>query len=254
MSTTGQEEKASVRRYWEDRPCGSSHATAEQGSQAFFREVEETRYALEPFIPSFAEFERWRGRRVLEVGVGLGTDFTRFARAGAELSGIDLTEASVELVRTRLQQERLEADLRRADAEQLPYADQSFDLVYSWGVLHHTPDTARAVEEVRRVLRPGGEARVMLYSRRSWVVLGLWLRYGLARGRPFRRARELLAEHMESAGTKAYTTAELQELFAGFRTVELRRFVTPYDRRVGGPLARLAGPRFGWFVGIRAVR
>src|ERR671931_284854 len=121
-----------VHDYWQARPCGSSLTQAEPGSKEFFDEIEEARYRLEPFIPDFAEFERWRGQCVLEIGVGLGTDFVRFARAGARLSGVDLTEASIELVRRRLALEGLAADLGVADAEALPYADKSFDLVYSW--------------------------------------------------------------------------------------------------------------------------
>ena len=109
--------------------------------------------------------------------------------AGAEATGVDLTEAAVEAVRERLALEGLEAELRVADAESLPFGDGEFDLVYSWGVIHHTPDTERALAEVRRVLRPGGEARIMLYSRRSWVALGVWLRYGVLRGRPRQDAR-----------------------------------------------------------------
>src|SRR5919197_408151 len=105
-----------VRDYWQGHPCGSSLSQAESGSNQFFHEIEEARYRQEPFIPDFAEFERWRGRPVLEIGVGLGTDFIRFARAGARLSGIDLTEASIELVRRRLALEDLAADLGVADA------------------------------------------------------------------------------------------------------------------------------------------
>jgi len=105
---------------------------------------------------------------------------------------------------------------------------------------------------IRRVLRPGGEARIMLYSRRSWVALGVWLRYGVLRGRPQKSPTELLAEWMESPGTKAYTRAELDELFAGFSDVRCERFVTPYDRRVGGLLAARLSHRFGWFDGIVA--
>jgi SAM-dependent methyltransferase len=246
--------KDQVRAHWEADPCGGKLTRAEPGSAAFYSEVERTRYELEPFIPSFAEFDRWRGKDVLEVGVGLGTDFTRFARAGAKLHGVDLTQAAVDLVRRRLELEGLSADVRQGDAEALPFPDESFDLVYSWGVLHHTPETLRAIDEVRRVLRPGAEARIMLYSRRSWVALGVWLKYGLGRGRPQRSFTELLAHHMESPGTKAYTRAELEQLFAGLRDVRLTGFVTPYDRRVAGPLAQLAGPRFGWFVGISGRR
>jgi ubiquinone/menaquinone biosynthesis C-methylase UbiE len=253
MSGQLSEKKARVRRYWEAEPCGSKLATAEPGTKEFYDEIERTRYELEPFIPGFADVERWRGRDVLEVGVGLGTDFIQFARAGARLSGVDLTEASVDLARRRLELDSLAADLRVADAESLPFSDSNFDLVYSWGVLHHTPDTERALNEVRRVLRPGGEARIMLYSRRSWVSLGVWLRYGLGRGRPWHSMTDLLSHHMESPGTKAYTEKELERLFRGFSTVRFQRFVTPYDRRVGGPLADILGSRLGWFVGVVAT-
>lgn len=244
--------KERVRAYWQAEPCGTSTTAAEPGTREFYADVERRRYELEPFIPGFADFERWRDKRVLEVGIGLGTDFVRFVRAGADATGVDLTEAAVEAVRERLALEGLEADLQVADAESLPFADGEFDLVYSWGVLHHTPDTERALAEVRRVLRPGGEARVMLYSRRSWVALGVWLRYGVLRGRPFATPTELLARWMESPGTKAYTQRELDDLFAGFPDVRYERFVTPYDRRVGGPLASRLPRQFGWFVGIVA--
>ena len=246
--------KDEVRAHWEEDPCGAKLAQAEPGTREFYEEVERTRYELEPFIPAFAEFARWRDKDVLEVGVGLGTDFVGFARAGARLRGVDLTDAAVELVHRRLELEGRSAEVRRADAESLPFEDESFDLVYSWGVIHHTPNTRGALDEIRRVLRPGGEARVMLYSRRSWVALGVWLRYGVARGRPWRSWRDLLAHHMESPGTKAYTQTELESLFSGFADVRYTRWITPYDRRVSGPLANLLGPRFGWFVGITAVR
>jgi ubiquinone/menaquinone biosynthesis C-methylase UbiE len=249
-------EKRRVQEFWEAGPCGAKLVAddVERGSAEFYAELEAERYRLEPFIPGFAEFDRWLGKDVLEVGVGLGSDFVRFARAGARLHGIDLTEAAVALVRRRLELEGLSAEVTVADAEALPFADESFDLVYSWGVLHHTPDTQRALREVRRVLRPGGEARVMLYARRSWVGLGLWLRHALARGRPWHSLSHVIARHMESPGTKAYTPRELERLFrdAGFASVETVRFLTPYDRRVGGPLTRLTGDRLGWFAGVRA--
>jgi ubiquinone/menaquinone biosynthesis C-methylase UbiE len=246
--------KDEVRTHWERDPCGARHSTAAPGTAEFYEQTERKRYILEPFIPTFAEFERWRSKDVLEVGIGIGADFMRFARAGARLHGVDLTQAAVDLVDRRLELEGRSADIRRADAESLPFPDMSFDLVYSWGVLHHTPDTARAIGEVRRVLRPGGEARIMLYSRHSWVALGTWLRHGLAACRPWRSLSHVLGEHMESAGTKAFTQRELDELFLAFSDVRYTHFVTPYDRRVAGPLARVGGDRFGWFVGITARR
>jgi ubiquinone/menaquinone biosynthesis C-methylase UbiE len=242
-----------VRDYWQVHPCGSSLSDAEPGSKEFFDDIETSRYRLEPFIPRFAEFERWRNRRVLEIGVGLGTDFVQFARAGAKITGLDLTDASIGLVSCRLALERRDADLVVGNAEALPFADHNFDLVYSWGVLHHTPNTERAIQEIKRVLKPNGEARVMLYSRRSWVAVGAWTRYGLLRGRPWRPLAAVIAEHVESPGTKAFTQAELEDLFREFRRVSFTRWVTEYDRRVSGPLVRLGGGRFGWFVGIRAT-
>lgn len=244
--------KERVRAHWEANPCAASTASSSFGSREFFAEVERERYRLEPYVPAFAGFERWRGKDVLEVGVGLGTDFVRFVRAGAVATGIDLTEAAVDAVRRRLELEGLDARLLVADAEALPFDDASFDLVYSYGVLHHTPDTQQALREIRRVLRPGGEARVMLYSRRSWVALGAWLRWGLARGRPWHSISRVLAAHLESPGTKAYTGAEIEALFADFTAVSVVRNVTPYDRRVAGPLADVAGDRFGWFAGVVA--
>jgi ubiquinone/menaquinone biosynthesis C-methylase UbiE len=251
MSETTKED---VRSYWEAQPCGAKTATAALGTPEFFRQVEEWRYSVEPFIPEIARFDDAAGKEVLEVGVGLATDFVRFARAGASATGVDLTEAAVAAARERLAQEGLAGEVLVADAESLPFADESFDVVYSYGVLHHTPDPAGALREVHRVLRAGGEARIMLYSRRSWFALAVWVRHVLRRRRPWHSLTTALAQDLESPGTKAYTQAELERLFAPFAHVAYDRFVTPYDRKVAGPLANLAGRRFGWFVSITATR
>ena len=246
--------KDDVRGYWEAHPCGAKTADAAPGTPAFFREVEEWRYSVEPFIPEIARFDDTTGKDVLEVGIGLATDFVRFARAGANATGIDLTEAAVAAAHERLAQEGFEAHVLVADAESLPFDDASFDVVYSYGVLHHTPDPAAAVRDVHRVPRPGGEARIMLYSRWSWFALAVWARHVLRRRRPWHSLTTALAQDLESPGTKAYTQRELEELFAPFARVSFLRYVTSYDRRVAGPLAPLIGPRFGWFVAIAATR
>src|SRR5918994_2235194 len=149
VSTTssGVDQKGRVRDFWEEEPCGSEHAAAPEGSPEFFAEVERTRNELDPYIARFADFDGARGKQILEIGVGLGTDFIRFVRAGAIATGVDLTEHAVQLVRRRLELEGLEAEVRTADAETLPFDDASFDRVYSWGVLHHTPHTGKAVSE-----------------------------------------------------------------------------------------------------------
>lgn len=246
--------KERVQEFWEDTPCGSTHAVAHEGTPEFFDQVAQKRNELEPFIADFAGFEQTRGQRVLEIGTGLGTDFIRFVRAGADATGIDLTTHAIELVRYRLEQEGLNAELQTADAEQLPFADASFDVVYSWGVLHHTPDTQRAVAEAVRVLRPGGRLCVMLYARRSWVAFGLWIRHALLVGRPWRSLADVLASYMESDGTKGYTRRELTTMFANLDDLSLDHVATPYDRRVAGPLAAVTGRWLGWFIVIRGRR
>jgi SAM-dependent methyltransferase len=254
MAPPATTQKERVRGFWEAKPCGSAHAAAAPGTREFFHEVERKRGELEPFIGRYARFEDTAGRELLEIGVGLGTDFIRFVRAGANATGVDLTEAAVELVRRRVALEGLHAEVRTADAERLPFASESFDVVYSWGVLHHTPDTERAVAEAQRVLRPGGRLCVMLYGRRSWVAFGLWARYGLLRGRPWRTLSDVVANHMESDGTKAYTRRELEAMFGRLRDLRIEHVGTPYDARVAGPLARWTGRRLGWFVVISGTR
>jgi SAM-dependent methyltransferase len=249
--TISPDAKSTIQAYWERTPCGSKHASAPEGEPEYFAQVEKRRYELEPFIPRYADFEGSRGKRVLEIGVGLGTDFVRFARAGAKVTGVDLTEHSIELVGRRLELEGLDGDVRVADAEALPFEDGSFDRVYSWGVLMVTPDTLRAVREALRVLRPGGDLCAMVYARRSWVAFGLWARYALLVGRPWRSLADVVANHMESCGMKAYTEQEVRELFTGLEQLGIERVGTPYDRRVAGPLARLTGRRLGWFMVVR---
>lgn len=242
-----QTAKRAVRRFWEDAPCGVERAVAKEGSREWFAEIERRREQQEPFIGEFAEFASTGGKTVLEIGVGVGTDHVRFARAGADLHGIDLTERAVALVRRRLELEGLSSDLRVADAEALPFADESFDVVYSWGVLHHTPDTARAVAEAVRVAQPGARVCIMVYSRHAWVSYGLWLRRGPLRGRPTRSLADVLAHHMESPGTKGFTERELRAMLDGVTDLRIDKVATPYDRAYAGPLAAPTGRWLGFF-------
>ncbi|MBV9122529.1 MAG: class I SAM-dependent methyltransferase [Planctomycetes bacterium] len=264
--------KQQVHDFWQQASCGESLYLRGRDEEKFLHQME-TRYQLEPYILEFADFARYQGRAVLEIGVGLGADHQQFAEAGADLTGIDLTERAVRQVRDRFQLFGLHSDLRVMDAENLEFPEGSFDLVYSWGVLHHTPDTARAVREVRRVLKPGGEAKVMIYHTWSMVGLMLWLRYGLLRLRPWISWAELYSRYLESPGTKAYTVAEARQLFAGFRKVSISVRLTHGDlltseagQRHRGPLLRLAKkiwpravirrffPQAGLFLLIHAVK
>lgn len=254
MTASATETKEQVRSFWSRTPCGSWDATAPEGTPEYFAQIETRRYKLEPFIHRVAQFESARTTSVLEIGVGLGTDHVQFARAGAQVHGVDLTERGIALVRRRLELEGLASDLHVADAEQLPFADASFDYVYSWGVLHHTPDTRRAVAEAIRVLRPGGRICVMLYSRHAWVSYGLWLRHGPLSRRPFRSISDVLHHHMESIGTKGYTKREVRSMFGGVDPLRIEKVATPYDVEYAGGIARLSGRWLGFFMVIRGVK
>lgn len=250
-SPSAAETKREVQRFWDATPCGSWDATAPEGTREFYDQVEQRRYELEPFIHELAGFEQARGKTVLEIGVGMGTDHMQFARNGAVLSGVDLTEHGIELVRRRLELEGLQSDLQVADAEHLPFADGTFERVYSWGVLHHTPDTPKAIREAIRVLRPGGEICVMIYSRHAWVSYGLWLRNGPLSRKPFRSIDDVLHHHMESLGTKGYNTREAHRMFDGLQDLEIRKVSTPYDRLYARGFAPPTGRWLGFFMVIR---
>lgn len=221
-------EKQAVHDFWQRASCGED-LYLEGTARADYVEQARQRYQLEPYIEQFAAFELAAGREVLEIGVGLGADHQRFAEAGAVLSGIDLTPRAVEHVRHRLQLFGLQSRLATGDAEQLTFPPSSFDVVYSWGVIHHSPDTPRAVAEIHRVLKPGGVARVMIYHKWSMVGYMLWLRYGLLRGCPGTTLTEIYAKQLESPGTKAYTRAQARRLFSAFSQVEIRTVLTHGD-------------------------
>lgn len=214
-----EELKNRIHAFWNAASCGEKLYL--QGSdRAAFETQRQARYALEP-IPAFADFASFRGRKTLEIGVGLGADHQSLAEAGADLHGIDLTERAVAFTRARLELFGLKSHVAVGDAERLPFPDASFDAVYSWGVLHHTPNTPQACAEVMRVLRPGGSAKIMIYHKHSLIGLMLWLRYGLGTGRPWRSLDYIYLHFLESPGTKAYTYREARSLFPGARSVEL---------------------------------
>ena len=225
--------KQAVHDFWNAASCGET-LYLQDGD--YDRQAQE-RYRLEPYIHPFANFSASRGKRVLEVGVGLGADHEEFAKAGAILSGIDLTARAVEHTRQRLARLGLQSDLRVADAEHLPFEPATFDLIYSWGVLHHSPGTGSAVEEVWKALKPGGVAKVMLYNKWSVVGLMLWLRYGLIR---LRSLKWVYANYLESPGTKAYTKEEVGRMFGGFDEVKIEIVLTHADL-----LTSRAGERHG---------
>jgi len=255
-----QKEKKSVQQFWDTTPCGTGDINIEPETLEYFEAISERRNKLEPFIADYAQFNRWAGERVLEVGCGAGSDLLRFAKAGAHATGMDLSPRSASLAKTRLRLYNCQGDALVADAEQLPFKTDSFDLVYSWGVLHHTPDTKQAIKEVCRVTRLGGEICIMLYHRHSLVALQLYLMYGLFAFKPLRSLKDILANHHESPGTKAYTVAEAQQMFSVFKDVKIKVRLTPYDLRYGRDrylpkwVGKFIPQRLGWFMVIRGQK
>lgn len=236
MSTQKQE----VHDFWNAASCGEDLYLAGL-ERADYEAQARQRYELEPFITNFARFESTAGQRVLEIGVGLGADHQRFAEAGANLFGIDLTERAIEHTIRRMAAFGLTSQLRVADAESLPFQDEFFDRVYSWGVLHHTPATPKAVAEVWRVLRPGGRASVMIYHKWSMVGIMLWLRYALFGIRPWMSLDQVYSRYLESPGTKAYSVPAARKLFAQWSDVNISTVLSHGDLLNSGAGQRHSG-------------
>jgi SAM-dependent methyltransferase len=261
MSDPNNNLKDRVRAFWQANPCGVKFADAAPGTRRFYELVEAHRYTKEWHIPDAADFTGARGLKVLEIGCGLGTDGAQFAAAGADYTGVDLTEAAVALARKRFELFDLPGNFQTADAENLDFADDSFDLVYSHGVLHHTPETAKAIREIHRVLRPGGRAVVMLYHRGSYnyrVNISVLRRAGaqLLRWEPgvkvvhritgepleslrehaellktekdsYLKPAEFLSQNTDGAGNplaRVYSRSEARELFKDFSSVTLKTY------------------------------
>lgn len=286
--------KERVRAFWQEHPCGTKFSDAEIGTREFFERVEQHRYEKEWHIPAAAEFANADGLKVLEIGCGLGTDGAQFAKAGADYTGVDLTAASIELARKRFELAGLKGEFRVADAEQLDFADNTFDLVYSHGVLHHTPDTAAAVKEIHRVLKPGGRAIVMLYHRGSYnyrIGIRVLRRAGAGllksesgikivhrlTGEPVDSLREhaaltktngsatddFLSQSTDGAGNplaRVYSRREAHELFKDFRQVEMRayflnkRFIPLVGNLLPRGIESALASRWGWHLWIYATK
>jgi len=211
--------KSAVRDFWEQGSCGEVYAEGASARERFEAQAK-ARYEMEGFIFPFARFQEGAGKDVLEIGVGMGADHVEWAKSRPRsLNGVDLTQRAVDHTRRRVELYGLDSTVQTADAEHLPFADESFDIVYSWGVLHCTPDTPRAIREVWRVLRPGGSARIMVYHRHALVGYMLWARYALLKGKLGRSLDEVYGEYLESPGTKVYNEEEARGLFKDFSRV-----------------------------------
>jgi 2-polyprenyl-3-methyl-5-hydroxy-6-metoxy-1,4-benzoquinol methylase len=225
-----------VREFWDRRPCNLRHSPKLVGTREYFDEVEARKYFVEPHIARFAQFERWRGKRVLEIGCGIGTDTINFARHGAYVTAVELSGRSMEIARTRADVYGLSDHIRfyRGNAEELTsfLPIEPYDLIYSFGVIHHTPHPERLVEQAHHYTRPGSTLKIMVYHRRSWKVLWILLTCG---GGQFWRLSEHIARYSEAQTgcpiTFTYTRRQAGTLLKdqGFRITEMRvDHVFPY--------------------------
>ncbi len=263
MTANSEQIKSQVKEYWNEETCGTWASGKEKFTREYFEEIEKDRYEVSPEIKAFADFDSYKGKKLLEVGIGAGTDFLQWVRGGAVAYGIDLTEEAVRHIKHRLTLYNLNAEqIIVADCENLPFDDDFFDIVYSFGVIHHTPDTEKAMHEIIRVCRPGGRCKVMIYHRHSILTYLFWVRHALLKLRPWKSLSWVLYHHMESIGTKAYTKNEALKMLDGqpVENIRIKPVLTYYDKlgRFGkfpqicakALAVLLGGDNAGWFLTI----
>ena len=263
---TGDVYKDRVQNQWNQNPVGSQHAReAQPHTLEWFLAVERHRYGTyAPWMPEVMEFARHRGEDVLEIGGGVGTDLAQFASNGARVTDVDLAAGHLQLAEENFRLRGLEGRFVHHDAETLPFPDASFDLVYSNGVLHHTPNTPAVIAEIRRVLRPGGRAIIMLYAENSFHYWRkqVWV-FGMKDGLLDRVSMgEILSRTVECSANdakplvKVYTRARAAALFTAFEDVhivqrQLERYELPPIFR---PMHRAIERRFGWNLIVKATK
>lgn len=232
-----QELKSAVRKFWGNRPCGLIHSSQPTESHAFFQETEKHRFNIhtdwnQPFLKDAIGFTKHTGKLVLEVGSGIGVDSMEWIKAGNQVVALDYNYPSCELTRARFEDAGASGVFVNGDAENLPFPDKMFDLIYSFGVLHHTPGTAKAVQEVYRCLKPGGQAIIMLYYKWSAKLFGeILVGYGIRKGGLWktRSIADLISQYTEFDSqtetsicplTKAYSKREARQMFRQFASLE----------------------------------
>ena len=212
-----------VRTYWDTHIHDLDITTHAPGTPGFFSDLEQYHFEKLHHLPRLVPFDQFRGRRVLEVGCGAGTDLVRFAREGAKVTGIDIAPSSIALAARNFAIEKLRANLLVADGEALPFAERSFDLVYAHGVVQYTTDDRALVRECRRVLRPGGTAVFQVYNRISWL-------------NALSQVTKVDLEHVDAPMLKKYSIGEFRDLLKGFSRVRIVPERFPVKTRLHGGL------------------
>lgn len=223
-----------IKEYWNRRPCNLKHSLKAVGTQEYFDEVEERKYFVEPHILEFAEFQKWKGKEVLEIGCGIGTDSVNFARNGANLTVIELSEKSLNICKKRFGVYGLKADFILGDAEKLSSllpVGKKYDLVYAFGVIHHTNKPDEVIKEIKKVFKPQSELRIMLYSRFSFKLFDFMHQNNIW---DFSKTRETIQYFAEAQlgcpRALTYTFKEARELLSDFDIISIKKdHIFPYD-------------------------
>jgi ubiquinone/menaquinone biosynthesis C-methylase UbiE len=255
-------------RQWNNTPCGL--LDIRQGYDlSYFESVERDRYVrYAPWMRKYIDFDSYLGRRVLEVGVGQGTDLVQFAKSGADVYGIDITPRHLEIAARNFEVRGLKAHLQHAAAASLPFDNNSFDAVYSFGVLHHTDNPELSLSECHRVLKPGGNLILAVYYTYSFFHAYTVIVNGLLRGKlrklGYRGLMSLVEEGADGTNyvplVKTYSKSGLRNILKDFKTVRFDiRHLTPADFGRFKPLipaswAEEAGKAFGWYIFARATK
>lgn len=229
--STGDRYKDEVQNQWNDDACGSHYVTeANEGTLEWYLEAERYRYGTyAPWMAEVMEFTRHANKDVLEIGAGMGTDLAQFAKHGARCTDLDLSAGHLEHAKRNFALRGLDARFFHGDGEGLPFDDNEFDVVYSNGVIHHTPNTGQVIEEIYRVLRPGGKAIIMVYAENSWhywrqIVFELGIRKAeldrLSPNESMSRGVEISSKDQRPL-VKVYTAARLRDMFRRFSSVDI---------------------------------
>ena len=224
-----------VRDFWDSRPCNIRHSNAKIGSKKYFDEVEKRKYFVEPHIPKFADFNKWKGKKVLEIGCGIGTDTINFARAGAFITAVELSPKSLEIAKKRAKvfgfQNKIKLYLANAEELSTVVPVKPYDLIYSFGVIHHSPQPKKIINEIKKYCNKKSLVEIMIYYRYSWKVLWILFKYGKG---AFWKLDQLIAENSEAAigspVTYVFSKGEAKRLLKGFRITDLRvDHIFPYS-------------------------
>lgn len=221
-----------IAEYWNRRPCNIRHSVKAVGTREYFDQVEIRKYFVEPHILDFAQFKKWNGKKVLEIGCGIGTDSINFSRSGADLTVVDISDKSLELCKKRFAIYGLTAKFYHGNCERLSsfLPIEHYDLIYSFGVIHHTPHPEEVISEIKKYCGPKTDIRIMLYSKWSWKIFWIVLRHGYGR---FWRSRDLVKKYSEAQSgcpvTHYFSFRDIRKLMRGYHISEMRKdHIFPY--------------------------